>query len=127
MRSLCRWFEFHGIKVAKIFYRMPIVSLGMLFFVPPHAIAAVPEISVLCGGTSISASMPIGRQLRNVRVIRITVDPANKCRVDVSIELKDGADEYKSAKIRARKRVLEPALSAPGARCFVFADRSYCE
>lgn len=128
MPSLSQWYDFHRVKVATIFRRTPIMALAMFLPVPSHADGAGPEISVTCGQADIGTSIQTGRQLRNVRAIRITVDPANKCHVDVSIELKDGARDYRNAGIRAPRRSSDQSTSdTPGSRCFVFASRSYCE
>ena len=128
MPSLSQCYDFYRVKVAQVFRRMPIVALAMFLLLPSHAFATGPEISVSCGEANTGTSIRTGRQLQDVRAIRITVDPANKCHVDVLIELEGGSREYRSNRIRASRRGPGQSMSdTPGPRCFVFAGRSYCE
>jgi hypothetical protein len=128
MPSLSQWYDFRRVKVAKVLRSMPIVAFAIFLLLPSCAFAAGPEISVSCGGADTRMSIRTGRQLRNVSAIRISVDPANKCHVDVSVELEGGARDYRSARIRARMRHSDQSTSnTPDSRCFVFSGRSYCE
>jgi hypothetical protein len=87
------------------------------------------DIVISCGGqdTKISA----GSELRNIGSIRITVDPANQCRVEASVQFDTGARQAR----KSRPYAVKPPRPGPRIsdlppsqrRCFLFGGRSYCE
>jgi hypothetical protein len=94
------------------------VALSALLSSAP-ASAAGTDVQVLCGSSS--TTIKTGRALDKARVIRVSVDPANQCKVEVSIELRGGARGDRGS---------QAGLSAPAksdARCFLLAGKSYCE
>jgi hypothetical protein len=109
-------------------YRLTsIAALALVLLAPSAARAAEPEISVACGSAG-TTSIRTGSDLRNVRAIHITVDPANKCHVDVEIELKDKTQKSRrAARIHVRKPRFEAARVTLAPRCFNFGGRRYCE
>jgi hypothetical protein len=116
-------------KIARVlFCSLSIITLADLLFVSPRAFAASPEISVSCGDTNTSTTVRTRRQLQNVRSIRIVVDPANKCHVDISIELKDESRKYHSDVVPPRKSTADQSAGDKlNSQCFNFAGRRYCE
>ena len=94
----------------------------------PFAFASSPEISVSCGDTGTSTAIRTRRQLQNARAIHVVVDPANKCHVDITIELKDESRNRENPAVRPRRpNADQSAGDKPGSQCFNFAGRRYCE
>jgi hypothetical protein len=91
--------------------------------------ARATEIIVSCGPENIRRSIQTRHRLRNVEAIRVKVDAANDCRVEVSYHLKPDLGNHQG--VRAPKHIQPRRLAftspASSRRCFVLAGRSYCE
>jgi hypothetical protein len=103
-----------------------ILAAALLALMPWSARAAEPDISVTCGSTG-PTSISTGNDLRNVRAIHITVDPDNKCHVDVSFDLKEKVHKPRAARVHVRRPRLQAARFTAAPRCFSFGGRTYCE
>jgi hypothetical protein len=103
-----------------------IAAVALLALMPWSAQAAEPDISVTCGSAG-TTSISTGNDLRNVRAIHITVDPDNKCHVDVSFDLKEQVQKPRTTRVRQHRRRFDTARITFAPRCFTFGGRRYCE
>lgn len=116
----------HSARRAKMWRGALTIALSMLLLAWRISAASSAEITVSCGKPDTGTTIRTGSALRNLKAIHITVDPANSCHIDVSIELKNGRQKKTVAKAKVPKQT-EPTAAANGARCFGFAGKKYCE
>jgi hypothetical protein len=118
--------------IGQLFRGTIIAALLCLCFLtdPAHASGQRATDIVVSCGTQVTR-ISTGSRRQNIEAIRITVDPANQCRVEASLEFRTGAVLNRNSgpvsanPTKSRTRISNSPASTK--KCFVFAGQSYCE